>query len=169
MANYKVEFTRGAIVRLPLTNRSKWQSNGHQLRVNQRQSDDHACISSASSKRQPMTTQIHNRRFTKFAFDLNTGSGKLTEVNKIIALIGHCVCAAWKHSACSDGSQLHSAAGLAEVNAHLSSTDSGTARVNTPLALFSIAHNSPQDALRSTVFSRFHPPPCCVYCCHSHY
>jgi len=40
----------------------------------------------------------------KFALDLNTGNGNLTEVNKIAALIGHRACAAWKNSARSDGS-----------------------------------------------------------------
>ena len=39
----------------------------------------------------------------KFALDLNTGSGNLTEVNKIAALIGHYPCAAWQNSACNDG------------------------------------------------------------------
>jgi len=45
------------------------------------------------SKLQPMTMQIQNCCSTKFALDLNSGSGNLTEVNKIAALIDHCACA----------------------------------------------------------------------------
>jgi len=37
--------------------------------------------------RQPMTTQIRIFRFNEFVLDLNTGSGNLSEVNKISALI----------------------------------------------------------------------------------
>jgi len=59
-----------------------------------------------------MTTETRDCRSSKFALDLNTESENLTEVNKIATQIGHCTCAA----------------GLAEVNAHLS----GAARVNTP-------------------------------------
>jgi len=59
-----------------------------------------------------MRTQIQNYRSTKFTLDLNTGSRNLIGVNKIATLIDHCTCAA----------------GLAEVNAHLSNA----ARVNTP-------------------------------------
>jgi len=138
MATHKVEFTRGATVRLPLKNCSKWLSSRRQLPVIQRQSAVHTCSSSASGKRQPMTTQFRNCRFTKFTLNLNIWSRNLTEVNTIVALIEHCACAAWKHSACSDGSQRHSAAGLAEVNTHLSGRYSCAARVNTPPALLSV-------------------------------
>ena len=97
------------------------------------QSTDTACaISSASGKRQPsVTTQIRICRPTNFALDLSTGSGNLSEVNKINTLIGHCTCAARENSAYSAGSQQRCAAGQAEVDAHLSGTDSGAAHVNT--------------------------------------
>jgi len=41
---------------------------------------------------------------TKFTLELNTGSGSLSEVNKITTLFSHCACAAWKNGACSVGS-----------------------------------------------------------------
>ena len=99
------------------------------------QNADPACaISSASGKRQPMTTQIRNCRFTKIALDLNTGSGNLTEVNKTVALIGHCAYANWKYNALSHR--------IGEVDAHLSRTDSspdsGAASINTPPAPLSV-------------------------------
>jgi len=43
-----------------------------------------------------MTTQIRICRSTEFALDLNIGNKKLIEVNKIVALNGHCACAALK-------------------------------------------------------------------------
>ena len=105
----------------------------------QRQSADPACaISSASGKRQPRTTRIRNCRSTEFALDLNTGSGNLTEVNEIVAVISHCACAPWKNSACSIGSWWHYAAGLEKVNTHLRGTDSDAAHVNTPSAPLSV-------------------------------
>jgi len=61
-----------------------------------------------------MTMQIRNCRSTKFALDLNIGSGNLTGVNKITALIGHRACTALKKSAYGVGSQRHCATGLAE-------------------------------------------------------
>jgi len=62
------------------------------------ESVDPACaISLASGKQQPMTAQIRNCQSTKFPPDLNTESENLTEVNKIVALIGHRACAAWKN------------------------------------------------------------------------
>jgi len=71
----------------------------------QRQSAGPACtISSAFGKRQPMTMQIRHYYSIKFTLDLKTGSGYLTEVNVIAALIGHCACATWKNTACSVGS-----------------------------------------------------------------
>jgi len=89
----EVEFTRATTTRLPPKNRSKWLSNGRQLPVNQRQNANPACAAfSTSGKQQPMTTQIRNCRSIKFARDLNTGSGNLTEVNKIAALIGWSLC-----------------------------------------------------------------------------
>jgi len=114
---------------------SKWPSSGHQLSVIQWQNADPACpISSVSGKRQPMAMQIGVCRSTKFALDINTGSGNLSGVNKLAALIGHCTCAAWKNSACSVGSQPHCAIGLAEVDApgRDSGSVSGAAQVNTP-------------------------------------
>jgi len=90
-----------------LKNRLKWLSNGRQLPAIQRQNADHVCaISSASGKRQPMTAQIQICRSTKFALDLNTGSGNLSQVKKITALIGHCACVAWKkvHAALANSS-----------------------------------------------------------------
>jgi len=122
-------------------NRSKWLSSGCQLPVIQQQNvDPIRTISSVSGKWQPMTTQIRICYFTKFA--LNAGRGNLFEVNKIDALIGHCTCALGlcrlENSACRVGSQQHCVIGLAEVDAHLSRTDSkdsGAARVNAPAAL----------------------------------
>jgi len=77
--------------KLPLKNRSKWPSSGRQLPVIQWPNADPECaIFSASGRQQPMTTQIRNCRSTKFARNLNTGSGNLSAVNKIAALIGHC-------------------------------------------------------------------------------
>jgi len=65
--------------------------------VIQRQNADPACaISSASGKRQPMTTQFRICRSSKFVLDLNTGRGNLSGVNKIAALIDHYAFAAWK-------------------------------------------------------------------------
>jgi len=105
--------------------------------VIQRRNADPVCaISSVSGKRQPMTTQIRIFCSTKFALDLNTGSGNSSEVKKIDNLIGHC--AAWNNSARYVRSHRHCAAGFAEVNAHLSGTNSGAARVNTPAALPSV-------------------------------
>ena len=52
--------------------------------------DAECAISSASDKRQPMTTQIRICCCTKFALDLKTGTTILSKVNKIDALIGHC-------------------------------------------------------------------------------
>jgi len=51
-----------------------------------------------------MTMQIQICHFTEFALDLNIGSGNLSKVNKITAMIGHCACAAWKNSADDIGS-----------------------------------------------------------------
>jgi len=83
-------FTRAATARLPLKNRSKWLSSGRRPPVIQRQSADPACaISAPSSKRRPMTTQIRICVSTKLALDLNTESENLTQLNKIVALIGH--------------------------------------------------------------------------------
>ena len=110
---------------------SKWSSSGRQLPVSQRLSAVLACAS-ALGKRQQMTTQIRNCRSPKFALCLNTGSGNLTTVNKIAALIGHRACAAWKNSV---GSWRHCAAELAKVDARLSGRDSGAACVNTPVLL----------------------------------
>jgi len=57
----------------------------------QRQNADPACtISLVSGKWQPMTAKIRDCCSTKFALDLNTKSGNLSEVNKIAALIGPC-------------------------------------------------------------------------------
>jgi len=56
----------------------------------------------------------------------------------------HCACATWKISACSVGSQWHGAAGLVEVDAHLSDTDSGTARRNISAAPFSVPLAAPR-------------------------
>jgi len=56
--------------RLPLKNSSERPSSGRQLPVIQRQNADPACaISSASGKRQPMTTQIRNCRSIKFVLE----------------------------------------------------------------------------------------------------
>jgi len=72
---------------------SKWPSSGRRLPVIQRQSADPASpISSASGNQKPTTTQIQNCRSPKFALDLSTGSGNLTEVNKIATHIGHRAC-----------------------------------------------------------------------------
>ena len=78
-----------------------------------------------------MKKQIQFWCSTEFVFDLNTGSRKLSEVNRIDALIG------WSLHLCRlekwcIGSQQHCAAGSIEANTHLSGTDSGTACVNTP-------------------------------------
>ena len=74
-------------------------SRGRQLPVIQRQTVDPACaISSASGKRQPMTTQIQISHSSELGLDPNTVSGNLPEVNKINALIGHC--AASKDNRC---------------------------------------------------------------------
>jgi len=88
-----VEFTQASTARLPFKN----AQNGRQVGVSfWLSSADPACaISSAPGERQPITTQIHNCRSTKFTLDLITGSANLTEVNKIAALIGHRTCAAW--------------------------------------------------------------------------
>ena len=133
--------------------------NGSQVSVSFRWSSGwtpilHALFSSGSGKQQPMTMHIRICGSTKFALDLNTGNGNLSEVNKINALIGHRACATWKTSACSVGSQWHCTAGLAEVDAHLSGTDSSTdssidsrvACVNTPtepLSLSLATHHCP--------------------------
>ena len=79
-----------------------------------------------------MTTHIRVHHSMKFALDLNTGSRNLSRVNSIDTLIGRCACAAWSNSAYSAGSQWHCAAGLTEVDTHLSGTDSGAACVNAP-------------------------------------
>jgi len=67
--------------RLKATQRAvKWRK----VPVIQLRNADHtSAISLASGKRQPMTMQIQNCRSTKFALDLNTGNGNLSEVNKI--------------------------------------------------------------------------------------
>jgi len=68
--------------RQPSSYRLKTAQNGHQFPVIQRQNADPACtISSTSGYRQPMTSQIHICRSTKFALDLNTGNP--SEVIKI--------------------------------------------------------------------------------------
>jgi len=72
-----------ATTRLPLKNRSKWLSSGRQLPVTQWQNRNLACaISSASGKRQPITTRIRVCHSIKFALGLNTRGGNLSEVNK---------------------------------------------------------------------------------------
>jgi len=81
-----------------------------------------------------MTTQIRNCGSTKSALDLNIGSGDLTEANEVAALIGHRAYAAWKivHAASAHG-------GTVPLNwRHLSGTDNGAARVNTPPARLSV-------------------------------
>jgi len=47
----------------------------------------------------------------------------------MLAPIGYSSCADWKKSACSVGSRRHCAAGLMEVDAHLTGTDNDAARV----------------------------------------
>ena len=104
----------------------------------------HALFSS-SGKWQPVTMQVRICHFTKFAVDLNTGGGILSETIRINVLNGHRTCFDRKHSVCSI-SQQHSTIGMVEVDACFSSTDSGAdsgadscaahgaARVNTPSA-----------------------------------
>jgi len=79
-----------------------------------------------------MAMQIRIFRFTMFALDPSTGSENLSQVNKIDALIGHCTCAAWKNSACSISPQRPCGVGLADVDGHLSGTDSDAACAKHP-------------------------------------
>jgi len=107
-------------------------------------------------KRQPMTTQIQNCRSAKFALDLNTGSGNLTEVNKLLPWLvtapvpfGKIVHAVSAH--------VHCAAGLVEVDTHLSGTDSGAAHVNTPPTPLSVP--LPPSCKFAIMLSWSHYPP----------
>jgi len=84
-----------------------------------------------------MRTQMQICSSTKLALDLNNRSGNLFEANRINTDWSLPLCL-WKNSACSVGSQRHCAAGLMDVDACKSSTDSGADRVNTPAVWLSV-------------------------------
>ena len=127
-----MESTRAVTAQFPLKSRSKWPPSGRQLPVNQRQNTDPACSISFSVGQVGTNDNIDLYfRSIKFLLNLDTGNENRSEVKKISSLIGHCT--AWKNSEGSVWSLRHCAAGLAEVDAHLSGTDSGSTRVNTPV------------------------------------